>query len=527
MIPSKSDLAAIYPRCRTLLDHDTWQQIVSSPDLYCKPENFPQSIRSYDPRAGLPEFLSELARLEWSIFTVKEGNICISDAPEEMAINPTLLVLDLQWKNLADYAGASTTHFPEPGIEHILIWKHPEDSDVCVKTASPEDLLILKMISEGIDREEVAKEGALPIIAVDNAMDRAAKRGIIIAPPSRIRRHFDLREESPYTREHFLISPSFTLQWHITQVCDLHCKHCYDRSDRSAPTLEQALMIIDDLDTFCRQRRVKGQITFTGGNPLLHPDFLSIYKAASDRGFTLSVLGNPTTREYIETLLSIQQPDVFQVSLEGLPEYNNFIRGDGHFERTLRFLEILRELGIYSMVMLTLTRENVKQVLPLAELLHGKADVFYFNRLSRVGEAASLEPPSKQAYVSFLDAYISACEKNPILDVKDNLINILKYRKGSTPFGGCTGFGCGAAFNFVAILADGEVHACRKFPSPMGNISHQKLAEIYDSEIAERYRSGSDECRSCLLRPVCGGCLASAYSSGFDVFQHKDPYCFL
>ncbi|HUH66823.1 MAG TPA: thio(seleno)oxazole modification radical SAM maturase SbtM, partial [Syntrophales bacterium] len=418
MIPSKSDLAAIYPRCRTLLDHETWQQIVSSPDLYCKPENFPQSIRSYDPRAGLPEFLSELARLEWSIFTVKERNIPISDDLEEMAINPTLLVLELQWKNLVDYGGASTKQFPEPGNEHILVWQHPEDGNVRMKAAAPEDLLILKMISEGIDRKKVAEEGALPIIAVDAAMDSAGERGIVILPPSRIRRHFDVRETSPYTRKHFLISPSFTLQWHITQVCDLHCKHCYDRSDRSALTLEQALMIIDDLDIFCRQRGVKGQITFTGGNPLLHPDFLSIYKAASDRGFTLSILGNPSTREYIKTLLSIQQPDIFQVSLEGLPEYNDFIRGDGHFERTLRFLEILRELGIYSMVMLTLTRENVKQVLPLAELLSGKTDVFYFNRLSRVGEGASLELPSKQEYVSFLDAYISACERNPVLGLK-------------------------------------------------------------------------------------------------------------
>jgi selenobiotic family peptide radical SAM maturase len=527
MMPSKSDLAAIYPRCRALLDPDTWQQIVSIPDFYRKPENFPQSIRSYDPRLRIPEFLSELARLEWNIFKVKGENISISGDPEEMAINPTLLVLELQWKNLVDHEGASSARAPEPASEHVLIWKHPEDGNVRAKTASPEDLLILKMISEGIDRKVVAEVGALSIIAVDAAVDRAAKRGIIIKPPSRIRRNFAVRAASPYARDHFLISPSFTLQWHITQVCDLHCRHCYDRSDRTTPTLEQAIAIIDDLHTFCRQRRVKGQISFTGGNPLLHPDFLSIYRAASDSGFTLSVLGNPTTREHIGTLLSIQQPDVFQVSLEGLPEYNNFIRGDGHFEKTMRFLEILRELGIYSMVMLTLTKENIGQVIPLAELLYGKADVFYFNRLSKVGEGASLELPSKQDYISFLEMYISACEKNPVLGLKDNLINILKYRNRGEPFGGCTGFGCGAAFNFVAVLADGEVHACRKFPSPIGNISHQKIAEIYDSEIAERYRSGCAECRSCLLRPVCGGCLACAYSSGLDVFQHKDPYCFL
>jgi selenobiotic family peptide radical SAM maturase len=215
------------------------------------------------------------------------------------------------------------------------------------------------------------------------------------------------------------------------------------------------------------------------------------------------------------------------VSLEGLPAYNDFIRGKGHFERTMGFLEILRELEVYSMVMLTLTRENIHQVLPLADLLRGKADVFYFNRLSKVGQGESLELPPKQDYRSFLERYVEASEQNPVLGLKDNLINVLKYQKGSEPFGGCTGFGCGAAFNFVAVLADGEVHACRKFPSLIGNIFHQRIEEIYDSKIAQRYRAGCAECRSCLLRPVCGGCLASAYSYGFDVFEKKDPYCFL
>lgn len=509
-----------------LLGPDMWQQIIFSHDLDRDPENFLEVIGSYKQHSHLPEFLPEIARLEWGISQAKEKSISIPDDEEESVINPTLLLLELQWKNLANDADSPSAEPPEPGNEYILIWKHPEGGEVHVRAASPEDLLILKMISESIDRKKVAQIGAISTFAVDAAVERAVDRGIIITPPSRIRRDFDIFEASPYTKKQFLISPSFTLQWHITQVCDLYCKHCYDRSDRSALTLEQALTIIDDLDTFCRKRHVKGQISFTGGNPLMHPEFLSIYKAASDRGFTLLILGNPATREQIETLLSIQQPDFFQVSLEGLPAYNDFIRGKGHFERTVGFLEILRELEVYSMVMLTLTRENIQQVLPLAGLLREKADVFYFNRLSKVGQGESLDLPPQQDYISFLERYAEASEQNPVLGLKDNLINVLNYQKGLEPFGGCTGFGCGAAFNFVAVLADGEVHACRKFPSLIGNIFDQRIEEIYDSEIAQRYRAGCVECRSCLLRPVCGGCLASAYSFGFDVFEKKDPYCF-
>ncbi len=138
---------------------------------------------------------------------------------------------------------------PEPGNEYVLIWKHPEDGGLHMKTASLEDLLILKMLFEDIDRREVARIGALPIFAVDAAMDRAVDRGIIIAPPSRIRRDFDIHRSIALHEQTFSHIAVFILQWHITQDCDLHCRHCYDRSDRSALTFEQALKIIDDLDS--------------------------------------------------------------------------------------------------------------------------------------------------------------------------------------------------------------------------------------------------------------------------------------
>ncbi len=295
-----------------LLGPDRWQQIISGHDLDRKPENFSQVIGSYEHHAHIPEFLPELARLEWNVSQAKKRSITIPDDQEDLSINPTLLLHEFQWKNLANDVGSPSAQEPEPGNEYILIWKHPEDGDVQIKAASPEDLLILKMISENIDRKEVAQTGALPTFVVDAVVDRAIEKGIIIAPPSLIRRDFDIIEASPFAKKNFLVSPSFTLQWHITQVCDLHCKHCYDRSDRSALTLRQSLKIIDDLNTFCHERHVNGQISFTGGNPLLHPDFLSIYQAAADRGFTLFLLGNPTTREQIETLLAIQQPDYFR-----------------------------------------------------------------------------------------------------------------------------------------------------------------------------------------------------------------------
>lgn len=513
--------------CRLWLDNDTWLRIVSDCRNDEKPDRFLERIRFHGRRVGAPKFLQDLARLEWHIWKTGKEETAVPDGNDEKTLNPSLCLIELDWKNLAGYVKSPALISPEPGKELVMIWKHPEDGDVCYKEATPEDLLILKMISEGIDRREIARLGALPVTAVDAAIERAGNKGIILASLSLIRRAPPVTETAPYHRDPFLTSTSFTLQWHLTQACELHCRHCYDRSDRSTLTQHQALGIIDDLDRFCRKKHVRGHISFTGGNPLLHPDFNTIYKTAADYGFTLAILGNPTTRERLDELSAIQKPDFFQVSLEGLHEYNNYIRGEGHFERSVGFLALLQEMKIYSMVMLTLTKDNIQQVIPLGEYLQGRTDAFFFNRLALVGEGASLALPPQDEYVSFLKAYLKAAPANPVFGLKDNLFNALKYEEGVEPFGGCTGFGCGAAFNFLAVLPDGEVHACRKFPSAIGNIFEQSLEEIYDSDRAGRYRTGCAECGPCVLKPVCGGCLASSFSHGLNIFEQKDPYCFL
>ena len=416
---------------------------------------------------------------------------------------------------------------PEPGGELVLVWRHPQTGETRAQAATDEDLLALKIVMEEINPGAVASTGKVPVGAVDAAVDRAVEKGILLQPRPRIRRDLASFPVGKVTKDLFLSSPLFTLQWHITQACDLYCKHCYDRSDRSPLRLEQALAILDDLRAFCRSQNVRGRVCFTGGNPLLYPHFVELYRAAAERGLSIAILGNPSPQERIEELLAVQRPTYFQVSLEGLPDHNDAIRGPGHFEKVIGFLRVLRDLRIYSMVMLTLTKDNIDQILPLAEILRDRTDSFTFNRLSRVGEGARLQLPLPDAYTAFLEAYLKAVEKNPILALKDNLINILYHQKGVELFGGCTGFGCGAAFNFLAVLPDGEAHACRKFPSYIGNVFERSLFEIYESEMARRYRAGSEACRSCKIRPVCGGCLAVVHGLGLDVFKDRDPFCFI
>jgi selenobiotic family peptide radical SAM maturase len=268
-------------------------------------------------------------------------------------------------------------------------------------------------------------------------------------------------------------------------------------------------------------------VCLTGGNPFLYPHFLPLYRAAAAAKCAISILGNPVTEDRLAEIVALRKPTYFQVSLEGRRGYNDHIRGAGHFDRVLGFLPILRKLGVQSHVMLTVHKENLAELVPLAVELAGQVDRFTFNRLAQVGSGAELTLPSKHEYVDLLKSYVVASRSHSHLGFKDGLFNILRLHFGRPPSRGCTGFGCGAAFNFVAVLPDGQVHACRKFPSPIGNLLEANLDQIYASPAARRYRRGSRACRFCRLRNRCGGCLAVTHGTGLPELEARDPHCFM
>ena len=498
-------------------------------DYNSDPHSFPEQLQSLRKELNLPGFLPDMARLEWHRYQVQSDTTPL-DAPRDAVVaNPSLGVYPVSWRHLATLI-VSGMHdncpMPERASVHVMIWRHPQTGEIHLREAGDIDLLALKIVVEQIDPREAAAAGHVTVGEIQASLDRAVSKGLLLAPESRISRLSQSKSTLPQEQAPYVSADTFTLQWHVTQACDLHCKHCYDRSSRPSMPLYEALAVIDEFYTFCRSMHVAGHVTFTGGNPLLYPHFSEIYKAAADYGFGLAILGNPASREQLVSLCDIAKPSFYQISLEGLADHNDDIRGEGHFERSLRFLDQLKDLEIFSMVMLTLTRDNMDQVLPLASLLRNRADAFNFNRLSAVGEGAHLSMPTRDRFESFLRSYAAAAEENSILGLKDNLINIIRDEKKMPPFGGCAGYGCGAAFNFIALLSDGEVHACRKFPSLIGNIRQSRLQDIYDSEAARRYRGGSEACSDCRLSTVCRGCLAVTYSLGLDPFKAKDPFCF-
>lgn len=80
--------------------------------------------------------------------------------------------------------------------------------------------------------------------------------------------------------------PYFAVQWHITDVCDQRCKHCYIFAEGHPALLSAPWSEL--LHTYAQIRALCGKlgrapyIYLTGGDPILHPDFwrlLELFKA--------------------------------------------------------------------------------------------------------------------------------------------------------------------------------------------------------------------------------------------------------
>jgi hypothetical protein len=161
---------------------------------------------------------SDLERLEFAMQQLRDTEVPELPAPgEQLRLNPTLNLLELSWTNLcALLHDKTTTIIPQQGKELVLLFKRPVDGAIEVAPATATQLLALKLLTENLDREEVAKEAGVVVGRVDAAIETACEQGLLLSPPSSLVRtnaHFPDAGSDGWQRH--LQSEYFTLQWHV------------------------------------------------------------------------------------------------------------------------------------------------------------------------------------------------------------------------------------------------------------------------------------------------------------------------
>ncbi|MEQ8225598.1 MAG: radical SAM protein, partial [Candidatus Eremiobacterota bacterium] len=341
----------------------------------------------------------------------------------------------------------------------------------------------------------------------------------------------------------------FSVQWHITTKCGNRCKHCY-MFDSSTYEQEKSheldrdslFKILDSISAF--EKKWKANInTFdiTGGDPLLRDDWKMLLEELAKRKKIFHMMGNAEslTDENLEFMKHTGLKG-FQLSLDGLPDTHDYLRGKGSFQRTVQGIKKLKDYDIPVSVMFTLSPENKDELIPLMEFLAKEtpATGFSFDIVSSVGNAKDFEKTLNRDIIrKILKDYIEkkrelhrngykfrCSEKLHLFRLTH--FELSEYYPVSSSECSIIG-GCSIGWS-ITILSDGTVLPCRRFPLKIGKMPEQSFEEILlGSRELKKFRRPEfyEECGECDFFQLCRGCPAVVYGLTGHPFSPY-PLCF-
>ena len=127
----------------------------------------------------------------------------------------------------------------------------------------------------------------------------------------------------------------------LANICNLHCSYCF-RADDNLYSPHASFFPIDLLRRIISEAREAATITrvsFTGGEPTLHPEFEETLRAVAEAGLTASFVTNGWHFDRIWPAIQANRPAVSHVafSLDGVTrESHDRWRGNGSFDRLVR-----------------------------------------------------------------------------------------------------------------------------------------------------------------------------------------------
>ncbi len=343
----------------------------------------------------------------------------------------------------------------------------------------------------------------------------------------------------------------FLIVWNFTNMCNMRCKHCYQRADRPLPdelSLKEKLALVDQLD-----KAGVAAIALSGGEPTIHPDFYRIVSEISSRGIYAAVATNGWVFADIKNLIKAKKAGLryIEVSIDSAdPKKHDWFRGvPGSWERAVKALENAVKLNISNALAVTLTKVNIDEIediLDLAEEI-GVQRVVFFNFVP-VGRGRDniwldLDPIEREKVLRKLFSEMKRRRNLQVISTAPQYGRVslqmssgrevapTHFYVGSDPIVKAVAEfvgGCGAGRIYAAIQPNGDVTPCVFMPITVGNIREKPFWDIWLNAPLFNLLRDRDKlkgfCRRCPYKNVCGGCRARAYGYYNDPMA-PDPGC--
>jgi len=328
------------------------------------------------------------------------------------------------------------------------------------------------------------------------------------------------------------------LDLYLTDKCNLHCDFCSVQTNKMSN--EISFPKIKDIILEAKKYGLE-ELHLTGGEPTLRNDLEGIVSFAALHGLNVRLITNGTllSRRRLEKLVDCGLKSIM-ISLDGMEDYHNAVRGEASYEKILQTIYNAIALDMLVRVNSVAWLNNQNEIMQLA------------NFLNEIGV---------HVYSIFLGSPLGYAKKH-----KGNIINPLTWRKFNLSLQEIAlsqnyktkivvekgflypdeqtfdrnhlqgrGRGCYDITNYydyLLIRSNGDVYPCVFFSNeapPMGNIYEQSLEGILSSfkgsDFYERIGQYPQKCESCGKLALCkGGCRGYAKLYTED-WTSRDPRC--
>jgi radical SAM protein with 4Fe4S-binding SPASM domain len=328
----------------------------------------------------------------------------------------------------------------------------------------------------------------------------------------------------------------FHLQWHITNLCNLHCEHCYQDDFSAKRDLDWSGLrrISDNLLNTIEEWGQKACIHVTGGEPLLRPelfhllDHLDQQPAVDELGIITN--GLLMDREKMRRLSDFPRLKKIKISLDGADAgTNDAIRSEGSFEKVMQNISLTRkEKRFEVIVMFTVMKKNFRNLPSLFRLCQDSGiDGLIIERFIPLGKGRGI-----------MNEVLRREEWNEMkgmlfhfFSIDGGQNSVLPYQAFQISFGGeepeLLGASCVIGVDGLCIMPGGDVFPCRRLPASIGNLLETPLNHIWkQSDLLEKLREKKNlkgKCGKCEIKE-CRGCRSLALALTGD-YLGEDPHC--
>lgn len=310
----------------------------------------------------------------------------------------------------------------------------------------------------------------------------------------------------------------------ITNNCPFKCSHCYiDSTIKTYMSLNMFKKIVNQaLDLNCYN------ITITGGEPLMNPNFLDMYKYAKENGMIVGINTNAfLLNDSIIEVFKMYKPSVIEISVYGYDNtsYMNFTKSKNAFEIIDKNIDRLLSAGIEVNLKTTLTKHNYTYLQDLKNYAKKKGTQFRYDYLVFPKLVNNNFKKNEECLDPKQIIEIFKSDNEDVAFFKRAVLETIKNKDDDFYISEI--FQCSLGKNQVFINCTGDIKPCLVVNQSY-NISNTDIITALDyfenNTCLLKFNSNS-KCRNCYKRKLCRYCPGRFYLETGSYEKAPNHYC--